>query len=549
MRPLVPLVLLASSLSAQYFDFAVTDDGRLYFATPLTTGPENSLFKVYRLTNDRPELFAVGSLDNSPSGVTASSPLVSGDGFVAGWALYSPCFGSCIGFFPRTTYRLQGAGIDRLTANAVQVSRNGRFLAVVDYGYDLGSTTPPYIRVRLLELPSQRSTDMGSFVALAGPQSVADTGAVLMFDLKAPGILLLRAPDADARPVPGSEGALSGVLSPAGDRIAFERQRDGRVELLLDEAVLSSTPDVRFRHQPRFANDGTLLYIDPDGQPAIVSPGAGPRRLATIPGGVRRSIVSGDGRIAWLATASGQLLRVHTADSAIEEVIPATPYLGGNNFFAYPGSVVRIAGSGVTRATRFQIGDTMLPLSALAEDVVYVQIPWEYPVAPTTRALTVQAPGSPFFQRFDFTPLELPTITFERDGPLLKAAHQDFRGLVSASDPARPGETLHVYARNMGPVDRPVATGEPSPDPPAHVTTPMACYLFDTASPEPPWSAVGLVVPFAGLSAGLVGVYHIDVTIPSDWTAKQSALRCQMDSGGALFRGDFTRLDVGGNLP
>jgi uncharacterized protein (TIGR03437 family) len=533
MRPLLFLFLLASSLPAQYFDFAVTDNGRLYFATSLTTGPENSRFKVYRLTNDRPELFASGSPDDNPFGSTASAPLVSGDGSITGWALTTPCStGSCgLSGLPRTFYQLQGAGIETLTLTGLSISRNGRFL--------LGSTFDAH--VQLIELPSLHSADLGQFFSIVGQQTIADNGTALMLDGQAPR-LLYRPLDSDARPVPESEGAVSGVLSPAGDRIAFERLRDGRLELVLGDTVLASAPRA-FRFQPRFANDGTLLYLDPDNQPAIVSPGAAPRRLATIPGGVQRSILSGDGRIAWLATASGQLLRVHTADSAIDEVIPATPYVSGINFFGYPGSALRFSGTGITRSTRFQIGDTALPVSALGDDVAYVQIPWEYPVAPVSRALTVQAPGSPFFERFDFTPLDRPTITFEREGQTVKAAHQDFRGLVSAADPARPGETLHVFARNMGPVDRPVATGQPSPDPPARVSTPMACYLFDATS-EPPWRAVGMVVPFAGLSPGLVGIYHIDVTIPSDWTAKQSALQCQLDTGGNLFRGDLSRLDV-----
>src|SRR6478735_9161263 len=147
MRPLLFVFLLASSLPAQYFDFAVTDDGRLYFATSLTTGPENSRSKVYRLANDRPELFASGSPDDNPFGSTAGSPLVSGDGSITGWALTNPCStGSCgLAGLPRVFYQLQGAGIGTLAANGLQISRNGRFL--------LASTFDAH--VRLIELPSQ----------------------------------------------------------------------------------------------------------------------------------------------------------------------------------------------------------------------------------------------------------------------------------------------------------------------------------------------------------------------------------------------------------
>jgi uncharacterized protein (TIGR03437 family) len=350
--------------------------------------------------------------------------------------------------------------------------------------------------------------------------------------------------DGAAQPIPDTDHAQSGVLSPAADRIAFERLRDGRVELVLGSTVLASAPR-SFRFQPSFANDGTLLYLDPDGQPTLVPPSGAPRRLATIPGGVQRAILSGDGRVAWLASVSGRLLRVHTADSAIGEVIPTTPYLSPNSSFAFPGSVLSFFGGGVDESTRFQIGDTRLPLSAIGDNLVYVQIPWDYPIFTPSRTLTVQGAGSPFHQDFSFTAFPTPTVTFERDGQALKAAHQDFRGLLTDADPVRPGETIHVFARNLGPVDRPIATGERSPDPPARVTTPMACYLFEVGATNLVKNPVGLVVPFAGLSPGLIGIYHIDVTIPADWTAKDAALECVMDSGDRLFHADQARLTVG----
>lgn len=487
-RLALALALALSALPAQYFDFAVTDDGRLYFSTALATGTEDSRFKVYRLTGSGLDLFATGGAGDPFSGKTASAPLVSGDGSITGWALNTPCFGSCMLWVPRTTYQLQGAGIDTITADWIQISRNGRYLAV--YAWPLG--------LRLIELPSQRAAELGPSLVLGGPQSIADTGALLLSDGKS---LLVRAPDGATRAVGGSEGALSGVLSPAGDRLAFERVREERVELVLGGAVIDSAPGAAPRFQPRFANDGALLYLDADAQPVFAPPGGTPRRLATLDSPGQRAILSGNGRIAWVATAAGQILRIHTVDGTIEEVIPTTPYLGGSAMWAYPGSVVRFTGSGVTRAVRFQVGATRLPLSAVAGNFAYVQIPWEYPAATSARPLTVQAPGSPFFQRFEFTAFERPRITFEREGALLKAAHQDFRGLVRDSDPARPGETLHVFASNMGPVDVPVATGEPSPDPPTRVTTPMACYLIEVGRDYTPVRAVGLVVPFAGLSA------------------------------------------------
>jgi uncharacterized protein (TIGR03437 family) len=542
-RCLYALVLVASSLPAQYFDLAVTDDGRLYFSTPLSTGTENARLKVYRFAGAGLELFATGTPDDNPFGSTAGAPLASGDGSITGWALSLPCAGGSCGLaaLPRVFYQLQGAGVETLTANTLQISRNGRFL--------LASTFDA--RVRLIELPSQRAIELGQFIGLAGAQSIADTGAALMRDARLTPVLLFHPSNGEPRAIPGSEGALSGILSPAADRIAYERSRDGRVELVLTDpqgiapAILASAPP-RFSYQPRFANDGTLLFIDPDRQPAILPRGEAPRRLTTVEGGVQRAVLSGDGQTAWLASDNGQLLRVRIAGAAVEEVVPATPYVAPGGLFGSPGSVVRFTGSGIDESTRFRVDDLPMPIAALGPQLAYVQIPWEYPSRAVARPLIVQGSKSPFRQQFSFTPSARPTVTFEREGlnQTLLAAHQDFGDLVAPSDPAAAGETIHVFARNMGPVDRPVATGERSPDPPARVTTPLACYLFEVAQDGTPSHPQGLVVPFAGVSPGMIGIYHIDVTIPADWRAGRGLLQCHMDSGDVFFHGDSVTIDV-----
>ena len=138
--------------------------------------------------------------------------------------------------------------------------------------------------------------------------------------------------------------------------------------------------------------------------------------------------------------------------------------------------------------------------------------------------------------------LAAPGITFER-APLNfqpQIAHQDFRGIVTSENPARPGETLHVFARNLGPVDQPIRTSEISPtSPPASVTTPFACYLFESGLVK----SRGVDVPFAGLSGGLIGVYQIDVTIPANWASGKARLLCTKDKA-APFDRDEAEIEI-----
>lgn len=544
------LLAAASTLSAQYGGFAVTDDGRLYFTTSLDTGSNDFGSKIYRVTDRNLELFATGGGGDNPFGPNAIGPLVSGDGKITGWALNFPCAsGSCgLSGLPRIFYRLQGADAANLTYDSLQISKNGRFL--------LGATHD--VRVERTELPSARVADTGRAFGLAGGQSIANDGGAILRQLNSPAALVYYSPAGEMRSISESENFYRGSIDPQGQRVVYERWREAGLELVLtdtqgnNQRVISSAParipgvppdPIRFGAQPWFANDGSLMYLDRDGQPMILPDGGVARRLATIDGGVDASILSGDGRIAWLSTRSGQLFRVRVGEDTPEEIIPTSPFVNGlGSFFALPGSVVHLTGTGLGSATRFLIGDRTVPVSDINGSMATVQVPWEYPRGGRD-TLTIQGPGSPFVQRFSFTALEHPTINFERDY-FLRIAHQDWRGVLTNADPARPGETIHIFARNMGPVDRPVATGERSPDPPARVTTPMACYLLEMDANGNLMRAQGLVVPFAGLSAGLIGIYHIDATIPAEWKTERAMLQCRMDSGSPFYTGDSALIPV-----
>ena len=104
----------------------------------------------------------------------------------------------------------------------------------------------------------------------------------------------------------------------------------------------------------------------------------------------------------------------------------------------------------------------------------------------------------------------------------MKASHQDFSGLADYTHPALPGETIAVWLTGLGPLDRPVATGAPGPaNPPAHPLAHLECGM---ESPTGVWR--GVVLPFVGYAAGLVGAYQVNVTIPGDWPAGASYLDC-----------------------
>jgi uncharacterized protein (TIGR03437 family) len=81
-----------------------------------------------------------------------------------------------------------------------------------------------------------------------------------------------------------------------------------------------------------------------------------------------------------------------------------------------------------------------------------------------------------------------------------------------AVHPAKPGDTLTIYAIGMGPTSPFVATGQPAPssEPLARLTdTPVVSFGSGIGSP----SAIPL---YAGLSPTYAGLYQVNVTIPDD---------------------------------
>jgi len=112
---------------------------------------------------------------------------------------------------------------------------------------------------------------------------------------------------------------------------------------------------------------------------------------------------------------------------------------------------------------------------------------------------------------------------------------------VNADGPAARGETISIFAYGLGQTSPPAVTGAPasvsaSLDPPQSVRI-----NFEALSNAPSWLPrhddpapynLPPVTPrFAGLSAGQVGVYQIDITIPMDVKVE---LRCTSDYGPNL---------------
>ena len=131
--------------------------------------------------------------------------------------------------------------------------------------------------------------------------------------------------------------------------------------------------------------------------------------------------------------------------------------------------------------------------------------------------------GSAFEAVSDFT-IDLANPFFFFTGmpnqPFAVAAHSDFHGLVTAADPATAGEILHFYATGLGAVSPSIPDATPAPANQLYTTlAPVSCGDPYSLIPNAP-------VLFAGLAAGYIGVYQVDVQVPLTEVGPTGYFRC-----------------------
>ena len=76
--------------------------------------------------------------------------------------------------------------------------------------------------------------------------------------------------------------------------------------------------------------------------------------------------------------------------------------------------------------------------------------------------------------------------------------------LVTAQNPARPGDTIQIFATGLGETDPEVGSGEPAP-PFSTVSNPVTVTI----------GGIEAAVAFQGLAPGFVGLYQVNVVVPS----------------------------------
>lgn len=234
------------------------------------------------------------------------------------------------------------------------------------------------------------------------------------------------------------------------------------------------------------------------------------------------------------------------ATAMAQPVISAGGVLDGAGFVVgravAPGSLVSIFGSGLSTSllegdtvplstniggTRVTMNGVAAPLYFVSGGQVNAQVPWDVLAQGQTSGtanVVVSLNGvnsaAQSVNIGQFSPNVFAAqgfaIAINSDGQL-SAAPGAIPGLTTR--PARPGETLIVYANGLGPVTPAVANGAPGNPLRTNVTTPTVLF-----------GGIAVTPAFSGMTPQFPGVNQINVVVPAGITG--NAVPIQLRQGG-----------------
>ena len=519
-------------LEAQYSGLAATDDGgQLYFSSALRLrGSDEPVFpKIFQYAGEFQLFRDTGvPVPGYPfSSFQLTDPDVSGDGSVVAYTSGMVCTHSGCLFDVQKEGNIVGADIapGLLDDGTIRLSGNHQY-ALMFNGVRQ--------HTRVIELSTSNLIVLSNYNPIGdGRQAFTDDGSVLVqtADGLGPQTVWLWNP-ISPRPVNLYHFPVQACVSRNGTKVVyaaaiFEVNQSYGWLIAYDvptgtERVLVATPleSSQPTFFPHITNDGrTVLYSTNDENGIqqvflINSDGTNQQQLTREPEGIKTATLTGSGNLVYAATPTARLLRIDTASGVVTELAAATAQVSSISLPA-AGSLARLIGTGLVGVNQVYVNSEAAPLFSVSDTAVVFQIPWDTSVADPARIVVEDTSGSPFESGVAalvqaLYPSFLP-FNFDSSQPTLTFLHQDFSGLVTAAQPAVPGEIVHFYMTGLGPVTGTVETGVPAPvggPLQSTVNTPSCSFSYGL---EP---SIAAPVFFAGLAPGLVGVYQLDMQIP-----------------------------------
>jgi uncharacterized protein (TIGR03437 family) len=521
-RAVLPLLVLTTA-QAQFSGLSSTDDGsRVFFASSLRQRGTNQFFwsKIFRI--DAAGAGLVAQRAQSPNAYVLDQPQVSGDGRVLVYrgTLNCGCCSSCFLSEQHSTTMLDTTtGQETYVGPNARISRNGRYLA--SYTSSENPTFPQGFS--LVDRSSSATLFKGSFAPAS--VSIASDGTTALVG----GALILLRANNQVTLVDSNVNAA--VINDSATTVIYETRAKRLFMLDLKSAKTQQLgPDDRDSFQATLSADGQwVAYLSTLGVTPQVFitklDGSAWKQLTARNDGVVEATLSGDGKTVFAMTVDGSMLRIDTATGNITTLVGPTPTIrsvaGGT-----PGSLTSMYGADLNNAS-IRISGFTPPILGRSANQILFQIPWEVPLS--ADAVTIPEGGSPYFDDAarlplaEFVPQAIYLAPQGAPGSTQPfAIHTDWGSLVTDENPAVPGEIVHFYLTGGGPVNPPVGTGLATPlEPLSPITTPVYVVTFDQ---QP------LQVLYFGLAPGLVGVWQMDVALPSVWSRAFLSIQIQYSS-------------------
>lgn len=320
----------------------------------------------------------------------------------------------------------------------------------------------------------------------------------------------------------------------AGEFYVWQQRPDGKLRLhsvkrqsqtlLLDDLPIATSLTVT-RNGMVFGiisnpqdDSRKLLVASLTGQPAPI--------LSRPDVNIDSFIASSDGNIVWYFTTNRALHKwnLSTGDDVI--YMPDFPSLTSTTPpIATRGSLLALHGVGLSGAATCTIVTSSATtyrcpfIPSSGPDLAFVQIPWELP---PQIGDSIQLKLSEFRPTFFEASLDQPVPIFDLYPAFLGIFHAGFRGVVSTTQPAQPGELMQIYMVGLGPVEGAALTGQPWP---IDLALPIKNNEFNcTLSTPSQTNTRPLAVTYAGSAPGLLGLYQVAVQLPTTLDSNPEAL-------------------------
>ena len=209
------------------------------------------------------------------------------------------------------------------------------------------------------------------------------------------------------------------------------------------------------------------------------------RRIPAITSG---GVVDAATNSAGKGMAPGSYISIYGTDLADTTAVATTPYLP-----------VALAGMAVS----FDGGGLSLPghLYFASSGQINVQIPWEFQGQSSVQMKVIYQ-GNLYSATYN-----VPLAPYSPGS--FGILDQNY-AVIGSGNPAKRGQVIQIFANGLGPVNNHPASGDPAP-----ATQVLTC----NSNPTVTIGGVSAPVAFCGLAPGFVGLYQLNVTVPSSVSA------------------------------